>query len=946
MTGECCSILFVGAVTAETAQLRDSLRARAARCDTAPLDVAIDLLHSDADSSWDVFLIDERSSTGGLPSLLAARNRLNGTAPGVIVLASGDGLSSSAAETAAFTRLPVERCNAALVLNVARPFADRRRLIAALAQSDARYERLLRSVTDYTYTVRMEQGRPVASRHSPGCIAVTGYAPEEYEADPHLWYRMVYESDRAAVVALSDRVCAGQEPPPLEHRIVHKDGSIRWIKNTPVPRRDAEGRLTSWDGLVTDITARKTAEERLQLEFLRLERAKQEWEVTFDSLADPIFIHDRECRILRANRAYREIADRPFSDLIGKRFFDIFPRIDASVINAWLEQQPAGDPRPYFVEEFGVPSLRRIFRGRVFPLPDADGRILSCIQVLEDVTDMKRAEESMRQEMEVSANLLTLAETATGTMDADKLMDQVLTCCARMLGADAFLSYDWDPASRTLRPCQQAMLPAGSIPLFRTDGTAAGDLGRMALNVRRPCVARRSERSSDGADRFLLVQPGSASMPLVTERPYPWLPDGELFVAIPLFGKTDCLGLLLAVYRRPRELSERDLRILEGISREVSLALDEAFLYRTALERSMELAHKMETLKVIHEIDRSILSTLEPQVILETAIRNIARIIPCDSAEAMLTGEDRDILIRVAGSAAAVPTCLRRESTAAADVLTTFRPAYTPDLASAGPLLPEEARLLAAGMRSLFRVPLAAKGSAVGVLSVASARPACFTPENVTSLEQLAGQIGVAFENTRLLSDLKELLIGTVKSLSYAIDAKSSWTAGHSERVTRYALLLGRELGMSDATLRDLELAGLLHDVGKLGTFDAILDKKTMLTPEEFEIIKRHPLHGAEMLAPIKQMQQIIPAVRHHHERFDGTGYPDGLKGGAIPDLARMLAVADAFDSMTGWRPYRKTFDVVEAVEELRRCSGTQFDPVLTDRFISLVRKSGLRVDA
>jgi putative nucleotidyltransferase with HDIG domain len=358
------------------------------------------------------------------------------------------------------------------------------------------------------------------------------------------------------------------------------------------------------------------------------------------------------------------------------------------------------------------------------------------------------------------------------------------------------------------------------------------------------------------------------------------------------------------------------------------------------MQRSMELAHKMETLKVIHEIDLSILSSLEPQEILETAIRNIARIIPCDRAEAMLLDAEHQSFSRITDNGRDCESLLPLAHTLAADVIATGRPHSVPDLREQAGLRQEEAGLLRAGILSLIRAPLIAKGNAIGVLGVASGRPASFTPENLATLEQLAGLIGIAFENTRLLTDMQELFIGTVKSLSYAIDAKSSWTAGHSERVTKYALMLGKELGLSDPLLHDLELAGLLHDVGKLGTFDAILDKNGKLTADEYEIIKQHPFRGAELLRPIKQMKHIIPGVMHHHEQFDGKGYPDGLKGGQIPDLAKILAVADAFDAMTGWRPYRKTFRQNEAIEELLRCSGSQFDPLYARSFISALAKA------
>jgi PAS domain S-box-containing protein len=690
--------------------------------------------------------------------------------------------------------------------------------------------------------------------------------------------------------------------------------------------------------------ALRQSELRLQQEFLKLQQAKQEWEVTFDSITDPIFIHDRDCRIIRANKAYQEIAGVPFTELIGKPFYTIFPNLDDTVGDCWIDPSVQQGKQAYFVEEFTIPSLERIFRGRMYPVNDESGALLYSIQVLEDITDMKEAEESIRQEMEVSANLLTLAEVATDTMDLDRLMERVVSCCSKILSADTLLSYLWDRGSQTLRPSRHLGLSHKLVPQFKTDTLeAVRKFQATMLEARKPFLLLREKVPQRAGTQQLICTPlsdvGDGMAPSSVIDPFHWLSDKAMFIAIPLIGKTNPLGLLVAGFSDHRTLTDRSRKIVDGISREVSLALDEASLYHTAMQRSMELAHKMETLKVIHEIDLSILSSLEPQEILETAIRNIARIIPCDRAEAMLLDAERHGFSRITDNGQGCDSLLPVADTLAADVIATGRPHSVPDLREREGLRQEEAGLLQTGILSLIRAPLIAKGNAIGVLGVASRRPASFTPENLATLEQLAGLIGVAFENTRLLTDLQELFIGTVKSLSRAIDAKSSWTAGHSERVTKYALLLGKELGFSDHMLRDLELVGLLHDVGKLGTFDVILDKNGKLTADEYEDIKQHPCRGAELLRPIKQLKHIIPGVMHHHERFDGKGYPDGLKGGQIPDMARILAVADAFDAMTGWRPYRKTFHQNEAIEELLRCSGSQFDPVYAQNFVSALRK-------
>ena len=186
---------------------------------------------------------------------------------------------------------------------------------------------------------------------------------------------------------------------------------------------------------------------------------------------------------------------------------------------------------------------------------------------------------------------------------------------------------------------------------------------------------------------------------------------------------------------------------------------------------------------------------------------------------------------------------------------------------------------------------------------------------------------------------LKELYTGLIRSFANAIDAKSPWTKGHSERVTSYALSIAEELGLKEKDLEDLRTAALLHDIGKIGTYDVILDKPDKLNAEELALIRTHPVKGEEILKPIKQLRGLLPIIRHHHERLDGNGYPDGLKDGEIPFLAKIITVADSFDSMTSDRPYRPAPPVEYAMSEIKRCSGTQFDPVAADAFLRVLER-------
>jgi HD-GYP domain-containing protein (c-di-GMP phosphodiesterase class II) len=182
--------------------------------------------------------------------------------------------------------------------------------------------------------------------------------------------------------------------------------------------------------------------------------------------------------------------------------------------------------------------------------------------------------------------------------------------------------------------------------------------------------------------------------------------------------------------------------------------------------------------------------------------------------------------------------------------------------------------------------------------------------------------------------NMRELFLATIKSLAAAIDAKDPYTRGHSERVAVYSVAIARELGLDEKGIERVQIAALLHDVGKIGIADAVLRKPERLTDAEYAVIKRHPVMGANIMAPIRQLRDIIPGMRHHHESLDGTGYPDGLAGGEIPLMARIIAVADTFDAMTSERLYQKAMDDAYVIQTLVRLAGTRYDPKAVQAFI------------
>jgi HD-GYP domain-containing protein (c-di-GMP phosphodiesterase class II) len=190
---------------------------------------------------------------------------------------------------------------------------------------------------------------------------------------------------------------------------------------------------------------------------------------------------------------------------------------------------------------------------------------------------------------------------------------------------------------------------------------------------------------------------------------------------------------------------------------------------------------------------------------------------------------------------------------------------------------------------------------------------------------------------------LERAFDGTVRALAAAVDAKDTYTAGHSSRVAEYARATGRALGLPEPDVRAVELAGHLHDVGKIGIPDQMLGKRGPLEPHEWTAVRQHALVGYAILAPVPIDDRVKLAVRHSHERWDGTGYPDRLRGDAIPIHARILAVADAYEAMISDRPYRAALTHLEAAAELRRSAGTQFDPRVVDAFLGALDDDAAR---
>lgn len=241
---------------------------------------------------------------------------------------------------------------------------------------------------------------------------------------------------------------------------------------------------------------------------------------------------------------------------------------------------------------------------------------------------------------------------------------------------------------------------------------------------------------------------------------------------------------------------------------------------------------------------------------------------------------------------------------------------------------------------TMVAAPVKSGSKIIGVLQAVNKHGDGFTPEDRDLLVSLAHQVAPAIENARMYEIVRDTFYGVSMALAEALEKRDYYTGGHTNRVSSYCMSIGSRLNLGEKEMEALWLASILHDVGKIGVKDAVLQKAGRLDDDEFKAMSLHSQYGSEILSHIKSHRAVIPGVRGHHEQYDGNGYPDSLKADEIPLIARIISVADAFDAMTSDRPYRVAMSHKQACAELLRCRGQQFDPEVVDAFIAVTRHS------
>ena len=361
----------------------------------------------------------------------------------------------------------------------------------------------------------------------------------------------------------------------------------------------------------------------------------------------------------------------------------------------------------------------------------------------------------------------------------------------------------------------------------------------------------------------------------------------------------------------------------------VTIASDDEFEDLAGSFNSMaaRLGRQFSTLTAMSDIDRAALSHSDRQEMIRTILDRMDQALACSGAA---------ILLREGQDGAGSWSVLRMHHGQWQDKSVTISSSEMAELEShveALEIAPHQTRGFlqpwSQAAAAKLALPLARANTVIGVVVLEYDDPNVMEGEQRAG-RQLADQVAIALANASLLVDLDALSSGALTALARTIDANSPWTAGHSERVTHVSLMLGERLGLSPGDLDTLYRGGLLHDIGKIAIPAAILNKAGELTDQEFAIIKQHPSTGARILSPIGAYRDTIPIVLSHHERLDGSGYPQALKGDQIPLLARVAAVADVYDALSSPRPYRPGWPVERVLEHIKDGADVQFDGAVT----------------
>jgi len=674
--------------------------------------------------------------------------------------------------------------------------------------------------------------------------------------------------------------------------------------------------------------AERAAEEALgnQQRFLR---------TVIDTTPHLVFVKDWDGRFTLVNKAVADIYGTTAENLVGKTDADFNSNPDE--VRQFLEHDrdvmSAG--RSKLIPEERVTDARtgqpRWFQTIKVPLNSAHGATRQVLGVSTDITERKRAEDQVLRQLEALTALFSGAQKLTQSLDLQTLASDVTRSVVEVFGATLAWIGQAQPDGRVR---MLAMSPA------QEDASLDQIEVRWDESPRGQGTAGRAIRSG-----FPVIVPDSASDPNMG----PWreflLALGIRGVAsFPLTRRDRPFGALAVCSDQVDFFTPERVELFQAYANQAAAALENARLFA-------ETERRLQHLGALRAIDLAITGSLDLRVTLNVLLDQVTSQLQVDAAAVLLLDPHTQTIEYTAGRGFRGNGITRSRLPLGGGHA--GRAAHTQRIVSIANLQEAGESFLRAGLIAgekfvgYAAAPLLAKGQVKGVLEVFHRGPLEFDSEWMQFLEALAGQAAIAIDSAALVNDLQQANVDltlaydtTLEGWSRALDLRDKETEGHTQRVTEFTMQLARAMGVPEEEVPHIRRGALLHDIGKMGIPDSILLKPGPLTPEEWEIMRRHPVYANQLLMPIPYLRRALDIPFYHHEKWDGTGYPQGLQGHQIPLAARIFAVADVWDALTSDRPYRPAWTREKAIAHIREQAGKHFDPQVVSAFLRLVESA------
>ncbi len=680
------------------------------------------------------------------------------------------------------------------------------------------------------------------------------------------------------------------------------------------------------------LEAKRLRDKRRQAEE-ELARERNLLRIMIDTLPDYVSVKDLESRFVLVNPAYADfLGQAERSDLVGKTVFDVFPR-DLAAQYVEDDQAVLRSGRPLINQESRTVDRSNNVRWHSVskvPLRNTAGELVGLVSIARDITEAKRADEQIEKQLETITALYATAQKLSQSLDLTELAHYVVETSTKVFGARFAWVGQIEPSGAIRR---LAYLPSREEYLKdldpRWDDSPAGQgLSGRAVRSRFPVVVHDIASDPSLLRRDTLLDLG--------------FKDAGAF---PLISRDKPFGVLVLYTDQAGFFGPTRVEFFQAFSNQAAAALENARLFE-------ETGARLQQLQALRNIDLAITASLDVRVTLTVILDQVTTHLKADAANVLLfdpyTQSLRFAINRGFRSKALQTASLRLGEGHAGRAALERQIVTVQNLATEAGEFSRSARFSEEGFVAYFAIPLIAKGQVKGVLEVFHRHALSPTPEWLAFLEALAGQAAIAIDNSSLFDNLQrvntDLVMAydtTLEGWSKALDLRDKETEGHTLRVTDLTLRLARTMGVRDDDLVHIRRGALLHDIGKMGIPDQILLKPGPLTDEEWNVMRKHPVYAYELLASIAYLRQALDIPYCHHEKWDGAGYPRGLREKQIPLAARIFAVVDVYDALISDRPYRPAWPKEKALAYIREQAGKHFDPEVAAAFLRMDEATG-----